>query len=36
MARGARRTDIERHFSSSLTIVWSAAEGKIPHKLPLI
>jgi SAM-dependent methyltransferase len=32
--RGARRADIERHFSSYWNIVWSAPEEKMPEKLP--
>jgi SAM-dependent methyltransferase len=32
--RGAERADVERHFSSCWSIVWGAAEEKMPGKLP--
>jgi cyclopropane fatty-acyl-phospholipid synthase-like methyltransferase len=32
--RGARRADIERHFSPSWNVTWSAPEEKMPEKLP--
>jgi SAM-dependent methyltransferase len=32
--RGARRADIERHFSRSWNVTWSASEEKMPEKLP--
>ena len=32
--RGARRDDIEHHFASGWSVVWSALEENVPEKLP--
>jgi SAM-dependent methyltransferase len=32
--RGAQRADVERHFSSAWSIIWSAPEDKMPAAMP--